>query len=72
MNYFSAALVPFCIYASNTAQAVVRFPWKYPGQARVEASESSATLSNRMFSASFRKAGKGMVFGGMKMSNGNF
>ena len=70
MNYFSTALVAFCIYASNTAQAVVRFPWKNPGQARVEASESSATLSNRMFSASFRKAGKGVVFGGMKMSNG--
>ena len=32
----------------------------------MECSESSASLSNKMFTASFRKAGSGVVFDGMK------
>lgn len=62
-------LVPalaFSIYAGSTAVAEVSFPGKEPGKAKVECSESSASLSNKMFTASFRKAGSGVVFDGMK------
>ena len=62
-------LVPalaFSICAGSTAVAEVSFPGKEPGKAKVECSESSASLSNKMFTASFRKAGSGVVFDGMK------
>lgn len=54
----------------QTATAEVKFPWKAPGKAKIECSGSSATVSNKMFSAAFRKAGKGVIFGGLKQSNG--
>ena len=43
----------------------VEFPGEAPGKAQVECDGASATLSNDMFSASFRKAGSGVVFGGI-------
>lgn len=70
MKYTHAALVIFCTFAGSSTQAEIKFPWKNPGKAKIECNEAKATLSNRMFSASFRKSGKGVVFGGMKMSNG--
>ncbi len=70
MKILHSATILCAIYSGSTALAEVKFPWKAPGKARIECSESTATLSNRMFSASFRKAGRGVVFGGMKMSNG--
>ena len=66
-------LVPalaFSICAGSTAVAEVSFPGKEPGKAKVECSESSASLSNKMFTASFRKAGSGVVFDGMKTADG--
>ncbi len=48
----------------------VEFPGEAPGKAQVECDGASATLSNDMFSASFRKAGSGVVFGGMKLADG--
>ncbi len=70
MNRFLLAISAFAIGASSTAVAEVKFPWKDPGKAKIECSSSSAELSNKMFTASFRKAGKGVVFGGLKASNG--
>lgn len=70
MKKSQVALFALCVLAGSVATAEVKFPWKAPGKASIECSETSATLSNRMFSASFRKAGKGVVFSGMKMSNG--
>lgn len=67
------SFIPVCLAAACsicTAHAEVKFPWKDPGKAKIEYAGNSATLSNKMFSAAFRKAGKGVVFGGMKMSNG--
>ena len=64
------AIIAFSVCANQTATAEVKFPWKDPGKAKVECDSTRATLSNRMFSASFRKAGKGVVFDGMKMPNG--
>ena len=64
------SILTFSLSLSHTAVAEVKFPWKDPGTAKIECDTASATLSNRMFSASFRKAGKGVVFDGMKMSNG--
>ena len=64
------AILAVAASSLQTATAEVKFPWKYPGKAKVECSGSSATLSNKMFSAAFRKVGKGIVFGGLKQSNG--
>ena len=70
MKHFLATLVSFCMFTGSTTLAEVKFPWRDPGKAQIETDGGSATLSNRMFKASFRKAGKGIVFGGMKMTNG--
>lgn len=48
----------------------VEFPGDAPGKAQVECDGTSATLSNDMFSASFRKSGNGVVFGGLKLADG--
>lgn len=61
-NGYEKILVPalaFSICAGSTAVAEVSFPGKEPGKAKVECSESSASLSNKMFTASFRNAGSG-------------
>lgn len=50
--------------------AEVEFPGNEPGKARVECDGTTATLSNDMFSASFRKAGAGVVFDGLKQADG--
>ena len=70
MKHFLATLISFCIFTGSTTLAAVKFPWRDPGKAQIETDGGSATLSNRMFKATFRKAGKGIVFGGMKMTNG--
>lgn len=59
-----------CLAAGIVKAAEVKFPGKAPGKAVVECSDSEATLSNKMFSASFRKSGRGVVFGGLKLANG--
>ena len=70
MKHFLATLISFCIFTGSTTLAEVKFPWKDPGKAQMESDGASATLSNRMFKATFRKAGRGIVFGGMEMTNG--
>lgn len=55
---------------NSFAAGSVQFPWKDPGKARVECRADSATLRNKMFSASFKKSGSGVVFDGFKQSNG--
>ena len=70
MKYFQASALTISLIAATTAVAEVEFPGKAPGKAQAEATASSACLSNSMFSASFRKTGKGVVFDGMKLANG--
>lgn len=70
MNRFPIVASLLLLGGAVTAHAEVKFPGKPPGKANVECSDTSATLSNKMFSASFRKAGKGVVFDGLKLSNG--
>lgn len=57
------------MYAQD-AYAEVKFPGNAPGKAAVECTGTTATLENKMFSASFRKAGKGAVFDGLKLADG--
>ena len=70
MKQFTAILFLLVLCLIHAAEAEVKFPWKNPGKAQIECSETSATLSNRMFQASFRKAGKGVVFDGLKTTDG--
>ena len=60
MNRFPIVASLLLLGGAVTAHAEVKFPGKPPGKANVECSDASATLSNKMFSASFRKAGKGV------------
>ena len=62
-------LAAFC-WCAATSNAEVVFPGPSFGKAKAEGGGGSAKLSNKFFTASFRKQGKGVVFGGMKMSNG--
>ena len=58
------------ILGASLCYGEVEFPGEAPGKAQVECDGTSATLSNDMFSASFRKSGNGVVFGGMKLADG--
>ncbi len=66
--FFSACLL--MAWSTGNAYAEVVFPGKAPGKAKVECSESKATLSNRMFAVSLNKSGSGVTFGGLRLSNG--
>lgn len=53
------------------AGAAVEYPAEVkPGAAQVQLTETGASLSNALFTASFEKAEQGMVFGGMKLADG--
>ena len=58
------------ILGAGLCYGEVEFPGDAPGKAQVECDGTSATLSNDMFSASFRKSGNGVVFGGLKLADG--
>ncbi len=62
------SLLTFC--CTGLLSAKVTFPGKSPGKAQIECHATNATLSNKMFTASFRKEGKGVVFGGLKTLDG--
>ena len=69
-NQFFISACLATAWCAGTVSAEVKFPGKAPGKAQVECSGTVATLSNKMFSASFRKAGAGVVFDGLKLANG--
>lgn len=56
--------------AISTLQAAVEFPGKNPGKAEAQVSNGIGTIGNKLFTATFRKSGSGVVFGGMKTANG--
>lgn len=70
MKVYQIAICGFCLCSAGEAIAEVKFPGPPPGKAKVACDGTSATLSNKMFSASFRKAGKGVVFDGLKLADG--
>ncbi len=70
MKRILTAILAFGLYGGHLANAEVKFPGKSPGKAKIECDEEKATISNRLFSASFQKSGKGVIFAGMKTADG--
>ena len=70
MKHFLASALTFALCAGSTTVAEIEFPGKAPGKAQAECTETTASLGNELFSTSFRKAGKGVVFDGMKTASG--
>ena len=70
MNKILSIILAAGVMYAQDAYAEVKFPGKTPGKAAVECTGTTATLENKMFSASFRKAGKGVVFDGLKLADG--
>lgn len=69
MNRYLSFFIAAVCWA-GLASAEVRFPGAAPGKAEAESSGTSASLGNKMFTANFRKAGKGVVFDGLKLADG--
>ncbi|MBR4107700.1 MAG: hypothetical protein IKK45_03315 [Akkermansia sp.] len=65
-HIFLASALPI-----STLQAAVEFPGKHPGKAEAQVSNGIGTIGNKLFTATFRKSGSGVVFGGMKTASGN-
>ena len=58
------------VMAAGVAAAAVEYPGKQPGAAQATVSESTATLGNKLFTATFDKSAKGVTFGGLKLADG--
>lgn len=63
--------VSLLLLSAAAAFAVVDYPAETaPGEACASLTESGATLSNALFTASFEKAEQGLLFGGLKRTDG--
>lgn len=56
--------------AASTLTAQVVFPGTAPGKAYATTDSAQAVIGNKLFSASFKAMGEGLVFGGLKTAQG--
>jgi len=56
--------------AASTLTAQVVFPGTDPGKAYATTDSAQAVIGNKLFSASFKAMGEGLVFGGLKTAQG--
>lgn len=70
MKFCPLSFLAAVVMGAGVLHAEVKFPGAAPGKARVECTEATASLGNDMFTASFCKAGQGVVFGGLRLANG--